>query len=325
MTEISMARALNEALDVALGNDDRVVLLGEDVGSTGGVFRITDGLLERHGPSRVFDTPVAESGIVGAAFGMAVAGLRPVAELQFLGFSYPAFDQIVSHVGRIRNRSNHRFTAPLVIRIPYGGGIGAAEHHSESNEAIYAHTPGVKVVVPSSPTDAKGLLLAAIADPDPVIFLEPIRLYRAVKEEVPEGHYTVPIGAARVVGEGTDVTLISYGAMMRDVIWAADVLATDGIAAEVIDLRTLAPLDHDAISRSAAKTGRVVVAVEAHRSGSLASEVAAIVQERALYSMLAPVERVTGYDTVVPLKRSEKHYIPGVGRIVAAARRALEA
>ena len=320
-----MARALNEALDLALGADERVVLLGEDVGATGGVFRITDGLFERYGPSRVVDTPVAESGIIGAALGMAVAGLRPIAEIQFLGFSYPAFDQIVSHVGRIRNRSNHRFTAPLVIRIPYGGGIGAAEHHSESNEAIYAHTPGVKVVVPSSPADAKGLLLAAVADPDPVIFLEPIRLYRAIKETVPEGHYTIPLGEARVVREGADVSLMSYGAMVRDTVRAADGLAADGVDAEVLDLRSLSPLDHAAILASAVKTGRVVVVVESHRNGSVASEVAAVVQERALYSLLAPVERVTGYDTVVPLKRSETHYIPGIDRIVAAARRTLEA
>lgn len=319
-----MARALNEALDLALAADERVVVLGEDVGSTGGVFRITDGLLERYGRSRVCDTPVAESGIIGAAFGMAIAGMRPIAEIQFLGFSYPAFDQIVSHVGRIRNRSNHRFTAPLVIRIPYGGGIGAAEHHSESNEAIYAHTPGVKVVVPSSPADAKGLLLAAVADPDPVIFLEPIRLYRAVKEVVPEGRYTVPIGEARVARQGSDVSLISYGAMMRDVGLAADVLDGEGVGAEVVDLRTLSPLDRNTITQSVVKTGRAVVVVEAPRSGSLASEVAAVIQERALYSMLAPVERVTGYDTVVPLKRSEKHYIPGPARIVAAARRVLE-
>jgi len=324
MKEISMARALNEALDMALAADDRVVLLGEDVGSTGGVFRITDGLLARHGAARVIDTPVAESGIIGAAFGMAVAGMRPIAEIQFLGFSYPAFDQIVSHVGRIRNRSNHRFSAPMVIRIPYGGGIGAAEHHSESNEAIYAHTPGLKVVVPSSPSDAKGLLLGAVEDPDPVIFLEPIRSYRAVKGVVSEGHYTVPIGEAAVVRRGADVTMITYGAMVRDAVRAADALAADGIEAEVIDLRTISPLDHETIVRSAVTTGRVVVVVEGHRSVGLASEVAAVVQERALYSLLAPVERVTGYDTVVPLKRSERHYVPDVHRIVAAARRTLE-
>lgn len=318
-----MANALNDALDVALSADDRVVLLGEDIGVTGGVFRVTEGLYERYG-QRVIDTPVAESGIVGAAFGMAVAGLRPVAEIQFLGFAYPALDQIVSHVGRIRNRSNHRFTAPLVIRIPFGGGIGAAEHHSESSEAIFAHTPGIKVVAPATPADAKGLLLAAIADSDPVVFLEPIRVYRAIKEDVPEGHYTVPIGEAKVVREGSDVTLVSYGALLRDASRAADALEADGVSVELIDLRTLSPIDHHTIVGSARKTGRVVAAVEGHRTASLASEVAAVVQEQALYSLLAPVERVTGWDTVVPLKRTEHHYIPSPDRIVAAARRTLE-
>jgi pyruvate dehydrogenase E1 component beta subunit len=299
-----------------------VVLLGEDIGVTGGVFRVTDGLHERYG-SRVIDTPVAESGIVGAAFGMAIGGLRPVAEIQFLGFAYPAFDQVVSHVGRIRNRSNHRFTAPLVIRIPFGGGIGAAEHHSESSEAMFAHTPGIKVVAPATPADAKGLLLAAILDSDPVVFLEPIRVYRAIKEEVPEGHYTVPIGEAKVVREGSDVTLVSYGAMLRDAGRAADALEADGVSVELIDLRTLSPMDHQALVGSARKTGRVVAVVEGHRTASLASEIAAVVQEQALYSLLAPVERVTGWDTVVPLRRTEHHYIPTPDRIVAAARRTL--
>lgn len=324
MSEMNMAQALNDALDTALAADDRVVILGEDVGRTGGVFRVTDGLQERYGATRVIDTPVAESGIVGAALGMAIAGLRPVAEIQFLGFAYPAVDQIISHVGRIRNRSNHRFTAPLVVRIPFGGGIGAAEHHSESSEAIFAHTPGIKVVVPATPADAKGLLLSAIADPDPVVFLEPIRVYRAIKEEVPAGHHVVPIGEAKVVRQGSDVSLVSYGAVLRDAGRAADALADDGVSAEVIDLRTLSPLDHQAVIASARKTGRVVVAVESHRTASIASEVAAIVQEGALYSLLAPVERVTGWDTVVPLKRTEHHYIPGADRIAAAARRALE-
>jgi pyruvate dehydrogenase E1 component beta subunit len=325
MSEMNLAQALNDALDVALEADARVVLLGEDVGRTGGVFRVTDGLQERHGAERVIDTPVAESGIVGTAFGMAVAGLKPVAEIQFLGFAYPAFDQIVSHVGRIRNRSNHRFAAPLVVRIPFGGGIGAAEHHSESSEAIFAHTPGIKVVAPGTPADAKGLLLAAIADPDPVVFLEPIRVYRAIKEEVPEGHYTIPIGEARVVQEGSDLSIVSYGAVLRDAGRAAEALAAEGVSVEVIDLRTLSPLDREAILATARKTGRVVVATESHRTGGLASEVAAIIQEGSLYSLLAPVERVTGWDTVVPLKRTEDHYIPGVDRIVAAARRVLGA
>jgi len=324
MTEMNMAHALNDALAVALADDDRVVMLGEDVGLTGGVFRVTDGLQERFGPQRVIDTPVAESGIVGAAFGMAIAGMRPVAEIQFLGFSYPGYDQIVSHVGRIRNRSNHRFTAPLVIRIPFGGGIGAAEHHSESSEALYAHTPGIKVVAPGTPAAAKGLLLAAIEDPDPVIFLEPIRVYRAIKEDVPEGRYTLPIGVAEVVRSGTDLTLVAYGAMLRDAGRAADALAGDGVSAEVIDLRTLSPLDAVTIVASAVKTGRVVAISEGHRTAGIASEVAAIVQEQALYSLLAPVERVTGWDTVVPLKRTERDHIPSVDRIVTAARRTLE-
>jgi len=321
---MNLAHALNDALAVALDGDDRVVLLGEDIGLAGGVFRVTDGLLERFGSGRVIDTPVAESGIVGAAFGMAVAGLRPVAEIQFLGFSYPAYDQIVSHVGRIRNRSNHRFTAPMVIRIPYGGGIGAAEHHSESSEAMYAHTPGIKVVAPATPAAAKGLLLAAIEDPDPVIFLEPIRAYRATKEEVPAGRYTIPIGVAAVVRAGTDVTLVAYGAMLRDALRAAGVLEADGISAEVIDLRTLSPLDAATIVTSAEKTGRVVAISEGHRTAGIAAEVAAVVQESALYSLLAPVQRVTGWDTVVPLKRTERDHIPSVDRIAAAARRTLE-
>jgi 2-oxoisovalerate dehydrogenase E1 component beta subunit len=324
MTEMTMAQALNDALGVALAGDSRVLVLGEDVGRTGGVFRVTDGLQSRFGENRVIDTPVAESGIVGAAFGMAIAGLRPVAEIQFLGFAYPAYDQIVSHVGRIRNRSNHRFTAPLVIRIPFGGGIGAAEHHSESSEAMFAHTPGIKVVAPGTPRAAKGLLLAAIEDPDPVVFLEPIRVYRAIKEEVPEGHYLLPIGAAEVVREGDDVTLVGYGAVLRDCMRAADELAAEGVSAEVIDLRTLAPLDADTVVASAEKTGRVVAVVEGHRTASMASEVAAIVQERAMYSLLAPVERVTGWDTVVPLKRTESQHIPDVPRIIAATRRTLE-
>jgi pyruvate dehydrogenase E1 component beta subunit len=324
MTERTVAQALNSALDIALASED-VVLLGEDVGVTGGVFRISDGLRRKYGPERVIDTPVAESGIVGAAFGMAVAGLRPIAEIQFMGFSYPAVDQIINHVSRIRNRSRHRFTAPLVIRIPYGGGIGAAEHHSESAEAIYAHTPGLKVVVPGSPYDAKGLLLAAVEDPDPVIFLEPIRIYRALREEVPDEAYTVPIGEAHIERAGTDVSLIAYGAMLREARRAADALDAEGISAEIVDVRSLSPFDAETVVGSAAATGRAVVIHEAHRTAGFAAEIAAQIQERALYSMLAPVQRVTGWDTVVPLRRAEDHYIPSVERIVAAARRTLEA
>lgn len=324
MSELNLAQALNGALDTALSSDDRVVLLGEDIGRTGGVFRITDGLRDKHGTDRVIDTPVAESAIVGAAFGMAIAGMRPVAELQFLGFSYPAYDQIINHVARIRNRSNHRFTAPLVIRIPYGGGIGAAEHHSESTEAIYAHIPGIKVVVPSTPRDARGLLLAAIEDPDPVVFLEPIRLYRAVKEDIPETHYRVDIGPVRVERSGDDVTLLSWGAMVKETRQAASVLEEDGISVEVIDIRTLTPLDRDGIVTSVEKTGRAVVVHEAPLTGGFAGEIAATIQERCLYSLQGPVQRVTGFDTVFPLKRSEGHYLPSVAQITDAARRTLK-
>jgi pyruvate dehydrogenase E1 component beta subunit len=324
MAEVNLAQALNGALATALGSDERVILLGEDIGRTGGVFRITDGLRDRFGESRVFDTPVAESGIVGTAFGMAVAGLRPVAEIQFLGFSYPAYDQIINHVARIRNRTNHRFTAPMVIRIPYGGGIGAAEHHSESTEAIYAHVPGIKVVVPSTPRDARGLLLAAIEDPDPVMFLEPIRLYRAVEEDIPDIYYTVDIGPIRVERPGEDLTLISWGAMMKETRAAANALEDDGVSVEVIDVRTLSPLDRAGILESVEKTGRAVVVHEAPLTGGLAGEIAATIQEQALYSLQAPVRRVAGWDTIFPLKQSEGHYLPTVERIVAAAHETLE-
>lgn len=319
MTIRTLAQAINHGLDLALAERPETVVIGEDVGRTGGVFRITDGLRAKHGVERVVDTPVAESGIVGAAFGMAVGGLRPIAEIQFMGFSYPAYDQVVNHVARIRNRSDHRFTAPLVIRIPYGGGIGAAEHHSESMEAIYAHIPGLKVAVPSRPADALGLLLSAVDDPDPVVFLEPIRLYRAVKEETPDGWHTVPLGVAAVEREGGDVTLISWGAMMKETRRAAEILAERSISAEVVDLRTLSPLDADTVVGSVEKTGRAVVVHEAPRTAGLGAEVAAIIQERALYSLEAPVARVTGWDTVFPLKRSEHHYLPSVERIVSAA------
>ncbi|HUG08582.1 MAG TPA: alpha-ketoacid dehydrogenase subunit beta [Acidimicrobiia bacterium] len=324
MPEVNLAQALNGALASALETDDRVVLLGEDIGRTGGVFRITDGLRDRFGENRVFDTPVAESGIVGSAFGMAIAGMRPVAEIQFMGFSYPAYDQIINHVARIRNRTNHRFTAPMVIRMPYGGGIGAAEHHSESTEAIYAHIPGIKVVVPSTPYDARGLLLAAIEDPDPVVFLEPIRLYRAVKEDVPDIHFSVEIGPVRVERTGDEITLISWGAMMKETRAAASRLEEDGVSVEVIEVHTLSPLDRDGIVASVDKTGRAVVIHEAALTGGFGGEIAATIQERALYSLHAPVRRVTGWDTVFPLKRSEGHYLPDVERIVNAAYETLE-
>ena len=323
MSVMTLAQALNAALDVAL-SDPRVVVIGEDIGTTGGVFRITDGLAEKHGAERVIDTPVAESGIVGAAFGMAVAGMRPIVEMQFMGFSYPAYDQVISHVARIRNRSRHRFTAPMVIRLPYGAGIGAAEHHSESTEAIYTHIPGLKVVVASTPENAKGLLLAALDDPDPVIYMEPIRLYRAARGEVPGGRYMTPIGSAVVEQGGTDVSLVSYGAMMRETREAAGRLADEGVSAEIIDVRTLVPLDADTIVASVAKTGRAVIIHEAPLTGGYGAEIVALVQERALYSLRAPVQRVTGWDVVVPLRLAERHYMPSATRIVSAARRTLE-
>lgn len=321
----TIAQALNRALDDALASDDRVILMGEDVGRTGGVFRITDGLQERHGAHRVIDTPVAESGIAGVGFGMAVGGLRPVIEMQFMGFSYPAFDQIISHVSRIRNRSRHRFSAPMVIRIPFGGGIGAAEHHSESAEAIYVHTPGLKVVVPSRPSDAYGLLRAAIDDPDPVVFLEPIRLYRAVKEQLPEDLDPIDIGTASVENEGLDVSLISYGAMMKECREAVKRLTDDGISTELIDLRTLTPLDLETVLGSVRKTSRAVLVSEAPRTAGFMSELSATISEREMFSLTAPVRRVTGWDTVFPLKRSEGLYLPSTDRIVSAARGTMEA
>jgi pyruvate dehydrogenase E1 component beta subunit len=325
MSVLTVAGALNQALGQALDKYQEAVLIGEDVGLTGGVFRVSDGLLARFGAERVIDTPVAESGIVGVALGMAISGLRPIVEIQFMGFSYPAYDQIVSHVSRIRNRSRHRFTAPMVIRLPYGGGIGAAEHHSESMEAIYAHVPGLKVVVPSTPYDAKGLLLAAVEDPDPVIFCEPIRLYRAIKEEVPEEWYTTPLGSARVEREGGDVTLVSWGAMMKETREAAERLAGAGVEAEVIDLRSLVPLDGSTVFESVAATGRAVIIHEAPRTGGFGAELVAQIQENCLDSLLAPVARVTGWDTIFPLKRSEHHYLPSPERIVAAVEATLEA
>ena len=324
MAVLNLAAAINSALADAMRADRRVLVLGEDVGQTGGVFRVTDGLRQEFGVERVIDTPVAESGIVGAALGMAIAGLRPVAELQFMGFSYPAYDQIISHVARIRNRSAHRFTAPMVIRIPYGGGIGAAEHHSESTEAIYAHIPGLKVVVPSTPRHAKGLLLSAIEDPDPVIFLEPIRLYRAVKEEVPEIPYTIDIGPLHVEREGEDVTLVSWGAMIKETRQAADLLAEAGVGAEVLDLHTLVPMDVDGLLESVAKTGRLVIVHEAPQTAGFGAEVAAVVAEQALYALQAPIRRVAGYDTVFPLKRSEHHYLPSAERIFETTMATLE-
>ncbi|MHB8713950.1 MAG: alpha-ketoacid dehydrogenase subunit beta, partial [Trichloromonadaceae bacterium] len=315
MAQLNMVEAINLALAEELQRDPAVLLLGEDVGKEGGVFRVTEGLQQRFGIERSIDTPLAESGIVGVALGMALLGLRPVAEIQFMGFMPPAYDQIISHVGRIRNRTRGIYSAPLVIRMPYGGGIHAPEHHSESTEALLVHTPGIKVVVPSTPADAFGLLKSAIRDPDPVLFLEPKRIYRAFKEEVTGGEALVPIGQARLVRPGRDLTLVAWGALVREAQKAAEQLAAEGIEAEIIDPRTLSPLDTPALIASVQKTGRCLVVHEAARSCGLGAEIAAQVMEQALLYLKAPVERVTGFDTVMPLPKGEHFYLPDARRI----------
>jgi pyruvate dehydrogenase E1 component beta subunit len=318
-----MVEALNLALREEMERDGRVVLFGEDVGKEGGVFRVTDGLQQKFGPDRVIDTPLAELGIAAAALGMAVYGLRPIGEIQFEGFLYPCLDQINNHIGRIRNRSRGRFTCPLVIRVPYGGGIHAPEHHSDSPEAILAHIPGIKVVIPSTPYEAKGLLLSSIRDPDPVIFMEPKRIYRAIREEVPEGDYTIPLGKARLVQEGKDVTVIVYGAMLREALNAAEQLKGDKIDLEVIDLRTISPMDVETIITSIRKTGRGVIVHEAPRTCGLGAEIIAQINEKALLSLQAPVERVTGFDIPVPLMKTEHYYLPNPKRIVMAVKKVM--
>jgi len=323
MAKLNMVEAINLALREEMERDSRVVVLGEDVGKEGGVFRVTDGLQERFGADRVVDTPLAESGIVGTAFGLAVYGLLPIAEIQFEGFLYPCLDQINNHISRIRNRSRGRFTCPLVIRTPYGGGIHAPEHHSDSPEAILAHIPGIKVVIPSTPYEAKGLLLSAIRDPDPVIFMEPKRIYRAIREEVPEGDYTIPLGKARLVQEGKDVTVIAWGAMVREVLNAAEQLKGDKIEMEIIDLRTISPIDIDTIITSIRKTGRGVIVHEAPKTCGLGAEIIALVNEKALLSLQAPVERVTGFDIPFPLMKTEHYYLPNPKRIVMAVKKVM--
>jgi pyruvate dehydrogenase E1 component beta subunit len=321
MAKLNMVEAINLALREEMERDSRVVILGEDVGKEGGVFRITDGLQERFGADRVVDTPLAESGIVGTAFGLAVYGLLPIAEIQFEGFLYPCLDQINNHIGRIRNRSRGRFTCPLVIRTPYGGGIHAPEHHSDSPEAILAHIPGIKVVIPSTPYEAKGLLLSSIRDPDPVIFMEPKRIYRAIREEVPEGDYAIPLGKARLVQEGKDVTVVAWGAMVREVLNAAEQLKGDKIELEIIDLRTISPIDTETIITSIRKTGRGVIVHEAPKTCGLGAEIIALVNEKALLSLQAPVERVTGFDIPFPLMKTEHYYLPNPKRIVMAVKK----
>ncbi len=322
--KLTLVQAVQDALRTEMELDERVLVMGEDVGRDGGVFRATEGLLDQFGPERVMDTPLAESGIVGTALGLAVAGFRPVAEIQFMGFVYPAINQLFAHVARFRNRSRGRYPLPMVVRMPYGGGIHPPEHHSESYESLFLNTPGLKVVVPSTPTDAKGLLIQAIREEDPVIFLEPKRIYRAFREEVPSGAYTIPLGELRVAREGSDVTLIAWGAMSRVVLEASEFLVKDGVSAEVLDLRTLNPLDLDGILESVRKTGRAVVVHEAPRNTGFGAEIATLIHERLPLELEAPVARVTGFDCVFPFPMTEEHYLPTRDRVIAAVRKTLD-
>jgi 2-oxoisovalerate dehydrogenase E1 component beta subunit len=321
--EINLVQAVNLALARAMTEDAEVLVLGEDVAAEGGVFRATDGLLKRFGPDRVLDTPLAENAIAGLSVGLAAQGFRPVAEIQFTGFIYPAIDQLVNHASRLRTRTRGRLTCPMVMRSPCGGGIRAIEHHSESPEAMFAHIPGLRVVIPSSPARAYGLLLAAIRDPDPVVFLEPTRLYRASREEVEDDDAALPLDRSFVLREGTDVSLVTWGAMIKETLAAAETLADEGIGAEVIDVATLKPLDTDGLLASVSKTGRCVIIHEAPLTGGMGAEIAARIAERGIVSLLAPVERVAGWDTVMPLPRLEQHYLPSEARILEAARRVL--
>ena len=319
MTELTLVQAINRGLHEAMEADDDVLVLGEDVGVNGGVFRATEGLYKAFGADRVIDTPLSETGIVGTAIGMALYGLKPIAEIQFLDFIYPAFDQIVSELAKFRYRSGGQYPCHVVIRSPYGGGIKGGLYHSQSTEAYFCHTAGLKVVIPSTPADAKGLLLTAVHDEDPVIFLEPKRIYRSVSGEVPDGDHRVPFGRARLVREGSDVSIFAYGAMIPLVESASETLAKEGISAEVLDLRTLVPLDEAAIVASAEKTGRVVIVHEAARTAGFGAEIAALLSEKAFYSLKAPIARVTGYDTPFPYAL-EHLYLPTADTIVRAAR-----
>ena len=323
MPEINLVQAVNLALARAMTEDTNVLVLGEDVAAEGGVFRATDGLLARFGGDRVFDTPLAENAIAGLSVGLAAQGFRPVAEIQFTGFIYPAIDQLVNHASRLRTRTRGRLTCPMVMRSPAGGGIRAIEHHSESPEAMFAHIPGLRVVIPSSPARAYGLLLAAIRDPDPVVFLEPTRLYRAAREEVDDDGAALPLDRCFVLREGSDITFVTWGATTRETLAAAETLAEEGVNVEVIDVATLKPLDSDSLLASVAKTGRCVIVHEAPLTGGFGAEIAARIAENGLTSLLAPIERVTGWDTVMPLPRLEQYYLPGEARILAAARRIL--
>lgn len=324
MPEITLVEAVNLAIAHEMQADNSVVVLGEDVGKNGGVFRATVGLLDKFGPERVRDTPLAESMIAGLSIGMAIAGLKPVAEFQFMGFLYPGLDQIINHAARIRNRTRGHMTCPVVFRTPYGAGIRSPEHHSESTEAILAHVPGLRVVVPSSPARAYGLLLASIRNPDPIIFLEPSRLYRWAKQEVVDNGNALPLDVCFTLRVGTDVTLVTWGAMVKETLSAAEKLAQDGIYAEVIDVATIKPLDIDTIIASVEKTGRCIIIHEAARTGGVGADISAQVAEKALFSLKAPVQRITGYDTIVPYAKLEKFYIPTEDQIIEAVNNVME-
>jgi len=325
MAKMTMVQALNLALRQEMEKDDGVIVLGEDVGRDGGVFRVTDGLLDQFGEQRSLDTPLAESGIVGMSIGMAVYGLRPVCEIQFSGFAYFSFHQLECHAARLRWRSQGRFHVPMVLRTPYGGGVRALEHHSESREAYYAHTPGLKMVIPSGPRNARALLVSAIRDPDPVIFFEAKALYRAFREEVPDEEETLPIGKAQRVQEGEALTMIAYGAMMRPTLEAAATLKeVDGLQVEVVDLLTISPLDEETIIQSVKKTGRAVIIHEAPKSFGPGAEIATRIMEKAFYYLEAPIARVTGYDIIIPLFSIENDYLPDTKRILRAARKTLK-
>ena len=322
MAELSIVEAINDCFHVELERDPSVLVMGEDVGRAGGVFRATAGLRDRFGPDRCFDTPLAEAGILGAAVGLCMAGWRPVCEMQYDAFSYPCLDQLITHVGRYRWRTGGQMEFPLVVRMPYGGGVRAPELHDDSPETYYVHTPGVKVAIPSTPADAKGLLAAAIRDPDPVVVLEPKLHYRSGRDEVPEGDYVVPLGKARLAREGDDVSLVAYGSMVKVCEEAAEAL--DDVSVEVLDIRSLKPLDEEALLASAAKTGRVVIVQEAPRTCGFAAELAAILAEKAILDLRGPVLRVTGYDVPYPYWQIEDAYMPSPARVVAAVRRLLE-
>lgn len=324
MPRMSMIEAINKTLHELMEKDDSIVVMGEDVGVDGGVFRATVGLIEKYGEQRVIDTPLAESAIVGTAVGMAINGLKPVAEIQFEGFMFKAYDQIYSHVSRMRKRSQGYYNLPMVVRSPYGAGVRALEHHSDAPEALFASLPGLKVVIPATPSDAKGLLTAAIEDPDPVIYLEPKRLYRSFKEEVPEGEHKVPIGKARIAREGDDITLLTWGGMVQVCEKAAHHVSSEGVEPEVVDLRSISPFDIETITSSVKKTGRLVIVHEAPKSFGAGAELAATVGEKCLLYLLAPIARVTGYDITPPLAKLEDHNYPSQDRVVRAIHETME-